>query len=50
MSNDAALRPFRIEIPQADLDDVKTRLARIRWPRTRARTETSGMADSLQRR
>ncbi|GAA2786539.1 epoxide hydrolase N-terminal domain-containing protein [Nonomuraea dietziae] len=24
--------PFRIEIPQADLDDLKDRLARTRWP------------------
>jgi pimeloyl-ACP methyl ester carboxylesterase len=26
------IRPFRIEIPQADLDDLHDRLARIRWP------------------
>src|SRR6202451_3073588 len=24
--------PFRIEIPQADLDDLRARLARTRWP------------------
>jgi pimeloyl-ACP methyl ester carboxylesterase len=29
----AQIRPFRIEIPQADLDDLNTRLARTRWPR-----------------
>jgi epoxide hydrolase len=29
---DAAIRPFRIEIPQADLDDLRERLARTRWP------------------
>ena len=29
MGNDDEIRPFRIEIPQADLDD---RLGRIRWP------------------
>src|SRR5215217_265705 len=34
MSNDAAIRPFRIEIPQADLDDLNARLARTRWPST----------------
>lgn len=28
----AAIRPFRIAIPQADLDDLKDRLARTRWP------------------
>ena len=25
------IRPFRIEIPQADLDDLADRLARTRW-------------------
>jgi len=29
---DAAIRPFRIDIPQADLDDLRERLARTRWP------------------
>ncbi len=28
-----AIRPFRIDIPQADLDDLTDRLARTRWPR-----------------
>ncbi|AXB47038.1 epoxide hydrolase family protein [Amycolatopsis albispora] len=27
------IKPFRIEIPQADLDDLRDRLARTRWPR-----------------
>jgi pimeloyl-ACP methyl ester carboxylesterase len=27
-----AIRPFRIAIPQADLDDLHERLARTRWP------------------
>jgi epoxide hydrolase len=26
------IRPFRIEIPRADLDDLRYRLARTRWP------------------
>ena len=26
------IRPFTIEIPQADLDDLQDRLARTRWP------------------
>jgi pimeloyl-ACP methyl ester carboxylesterase len=30
MSNE--IRPFRIDIPQADLDDLHARLARTRWP------------------
>jgi pimeloyl-ACP methyl ester carboxylesterase len=30
MSND--IRPFRIEVPQADIDDLRQRLARTRWP------------------
>ena len=29
---DTAIRPFRIEIPQADLDDLQERLVRTRWP------------------
>ncbi|HYJ71530.1 MAG TPA: epoxide hydrolase, partial [Actinomycetota bacterium] len=29
---DAAIHPFRVEIPQADLDDLHDRLARTRWP------------------
>jgi epoxide hydrolase len=28
---DASIRPFPIEIPQADLDDLADRLARTRW-------------------
>jgi len=32
MTNDAQIHPFRIEIPQADLDDLRARLARTRWP------------------
>ena len=28
---DAEIRPFRIDIPQADLDDLADRLARTRW-------------------
>ncbi|MFG1704772.1 epoxide hydrolase family protein [Nonomuraea sp. M3C6] len=27
------MKPFRIEIPQADLDDLRDRLDRARWPR-----------------
>ncbi|MPZ87985.1 MAG: alpha/beta fold hydrolase [Nitriliruptorales bacterium] len=26
------IRPFRIQVPQADLDDLRNRLARTRWP------------------
>jgi pimeloyl-ACP methyl ester carboxylesterase len=29
---DAAIAPFRIDIPEADLDDLRDRLARTRWP------------------
>jgi pimeloyl-ACP methyl ester carboxylesterase len=28
----ASMRPFRIDIPQADLDDLRRRLADTRWP------------------
>jgi hypothetical protein len=30
MSDD--IRPFRVEVPDADLDDLRDRLARTRWP------------------
>jgi hypothetical protein len=30
--NDSTLRPFRIDVPQANLDDLQERLARVRWP------------------
>src|SRR6516165_5430859 len=30
--SDAQIRPFRVEIPQSDLDDLRDRLARTRWP------------------
>jgi epoxide hydrolase len=29
---DAEIRPYRIEVPQADLDDLRDRLYRTRWP------------------
>jgi epoxide hydrolase len=32
MSRTTEIRPFRIAIPQADLDDLADRLARTRWP------------------
>jgi epoxide hydrolase len=32
MDDQAAIRPFRIDIPRADLDDLRDRLARTRWP------------------
>jgi hypothetical protein len=28
----STIRPFIIEIPQTDLDDLASRLARTRWP------------------
>jgi pimeloyl-ACP methyl ester carboxylesterase len=31
-SSSTEIRPFRIEIPQADLDDLRGRLANTRWP------------------
>jgi len=32
MTENRALTPFRIDIPQADIDDLHDRLARTRWP------------------
>src|ERR1017187_6049630 len=28
----SAITPFRVEVPQADLDDLHDRLDRVRWP------------------
>lgn len=30
--SDAKIRPFRIDVPEADLEDLHERLARTRWP------------------
>jgi hypothetical protein len=32
MGEGTEIRPFRIDTPQADLDDLRERLARTRWP------------------
>jgi pimeloyl-ACP methyl ester carboxylesterase len=32
MPEDSTIRPFRIAVPQADLDDLQQRLAKTRWP------------------
>jgi epoxide hydrolase len=32
MNENVEIRPFHVEIPQADLGDLKERLARTRWP------------------
>ncbi|MER7459860.1 epoxide hydrolase family protein [Micromonospora sp. NPDC126480] len=31
MADNTAITPFRIDVPQADLDDLADRLARVRW-------------------
>ena len=30
--SDTSIRPFRVDVPQADLDDLRDRLTRTRWP------------------
>jgi epoxide hydrolase len=32
MSDDGSIRPFRIEVPQSDVDDLVRRLDASRWP------------------
>ena len=32
MIDDIAIQPFTIDVLQADLDDLRERLARVRWP------------------
>jgi epoxide hydrolase len=29
---DTSIWPFRLDVPQADLDDLRERLERTRWP------------------
>jgi pimeloyl-ACP methyl ester carboxylesterase len=31
-AGDTGIQPFRLEVPEADLDDVRDRLGRTRWP------------------
>ena len=38
---DASIRPFRIDVPQAALDDLKRRLAATRWPDRETVRDTS---------
>lgn len=32
MTASTAVRPFRVDVPQADVNDLRARLARTRWP------------------
>jgi epoxide hydrolase len=34
MTNESEIRPFRIDIPEADVEDLRSRLANTRWPAT----------------
>jgi epoxide hydrolase len=31
-ARDGNITPFRVDVPQADIDDLRDRLARTRWP------------------
>ncbi len=31
-TSDSEIQPFRIDVPQADLDDLRKRLSGTRWP------------------
>ena len=39
--NPTAIRPFQINIPQADLDDLRQRIAATRWPEKETVTDSS---------
>jgi len=32
MTTTAAVRPFRVDVPSAEVEDLRDRLARTRWP------------------
>jgi epoxide hydrolase len=40
-SPDSTIRPFRIEIPQGEVDDLRDRLSRVRWPDASPSTDWS---------
>ena len=42
-SADTAIHPFRIDVPQADLDDLMSRLARTRWANELPASELDGL-------
>ncbi len=48
--DDESIRPFRIDIPQADLDDLKRRIASTRWPEPETvKDETQGVQFSTMK-
>jgi epoxide hydrolase len=47
--SDTTIRPFTLETPQADLDDLKARLASARWPDELAGDEDDGIQQSYVR-
>ena len=46
---DTVLRPFTIETPEADLEDLRARLAATRWPEKETRRRSSRRARSWRR-
>ncbi|MGJ5875494.1 epoxide hydrolase N-terminal domain-containing protein [Streptomyces griseiscabiei] len=50
MTSDTGVRPFRIDIPQAELDDLADRLARTRWPRRLPGRPRRGSSGARRRR
>jgi epoxide hydrolase len=44
MENNSEIRPFTIDIPQANLDDLRDRLARTRWAEDLLRADPVSVA------
>lgn len=40
-TNGAEIRPFRVDVPERDLEDLRKRLARTRWPEKETVADTS---------
>ena len=40
-SDKTAVRPFRVEIPEAELDDMRRRIKATRWPEKETVADTS---------
>src|SRR4051812_37311985 len=49
LMSDTAIRPFSLDIPQADLDDLQTRLGQARWPDELPGDEDDGIKQSYVR-
>ena len=46
-NSDTAIRPFRVNVPDADLADLKLRLTTTRWPDKETVADSAGSSTSV---